>query len=206
MTEKLDIENWNRKEHFFFFKDFEEPFFGVTFNVDITGAYRYCKQESISLFIYYLYASLKTANNIPEFKYRIKDNEVLVYDRVSASSTIDREDGTFGFSYINYEEDFVSFRKNAQSEIDRVRSTRELIPSESGDSVIHFSAIPWVQFTSLSHARSFRFKDSVPKISFGRIFEKENKKWMPVSVHVHHALMDGYHVGRFVRQFQQELN
>jgi chloramphenicol O-acetyltransferase type A len=27
MKQQLDVENWNRKEHFFFFKQFEEPFF-----------------------------------------------------------------------------------------------------------------------------------------------------------------------------------
>jgi chloramphenicol O-acetyltransferase type A len=29
---------------------------------------------------------------------------------------------------------------------------------------------------------------------------------MPVSVHVHHALMDGFHVGQFVEAFQDILN
>jgi chloramphenicol O-acetyltransferase type A len=36
---------------------------------------------------------------------------------------------------------------------------------------------------------------------------RENgKKSMPVSVHVHHMLMDGYHVGQFIDAFQELMN
>jgi chloramphenicol O-acetyltransferase type A len=40
---------------------------------------------------------------------------------------------------------------------------------------IHFSAIPWLNFTSLSHARSYTFPDSSP-ISFGKMTISENGK------------------------------
>ncbi len=36
--------------------------------------------------------------------------------------------------------------------------------------------------------------------------EKDGKKIMPVAIHVHHALMDGFHVGLFVAEFQQMMN
>ena len=29
---------------------------------------------------------------------------------------------------------------------------------------------------------------------------------MPVSIHVHHALMDGYHVAQFIDKFQKLMN
>ena len=87
-----------------------------------------------------------------------------------------------------------------------MQNSTGLVPAISGENVIHFSAIPWVDFTSLSHARSFSFRDSMPKISFGKVTEKEGVKSMPVSIHVHHGLMDGYHVGQFVDKFQELLN
>ena len=73
--------------------------------------------------------------------------------------------------------------------------------------MIHFSAIPWLNFTSLSHARSYSYPDSCPKISFGKMTTLDNgKKMMPLSVHVHHGLMDGMHVGKFVALFQELMN
>ncbi|MCU6167761.1 hypothetical protein KWH76_23435, partial [Enterobacter roggenkampii] len=41
----IDIEKWNRKEHFNFFKTFDDPFFGMTANVDFTPVYNYSKDK-----------------------------------------------------------------------------------------------------------------------------------------------------------------
>ncbi len=206
MKTKLDINNWKRKDHFNFFKDFEEPFFGVTVEIDCTGAHNYCKQNNISFFLYYLHNSLVAANCVEEFRYRISNDEVLIYEKVNASSTVNRENGTFGFSYIDYEENFSAFEIKAKIEIERVRNGTGLQPAVSGENVIHYSSIPWINFTSLSHARSFSFPDSAPKITFGKMITKSDKKCMPVSIHVHHALMDGFHVGQFVDEFQRIMN
>lgn len=206
MKHQLDLENWPRKQHFEFFKQFEEPYFGVTANVDVTLAFEHSKAAGITLFIYYLYQSLAAANMIEPFRYRIEEDSVVVYDAVHGSATINRPNGTFGFSYINYDQSFIKFLEGAEQEIERVQSSTDLMPSQSSQNVIHFSALPWINFTSISHARMFSFKESVPKISFGRITDVEGQKIMPVSVHVHHALMDGMHVGQYLQCFQDLLN
>ena len=206
MKTSIDINNWNRKELYLFFSRFEEPFFGVTIGVDCTVAYRQAKAGNISFFLYYLYRALKAANEIENFRYRISDGNVFKYDAVQASATVDRPNGTFGFSYIDYLNDEREFYAVASKEMERVRGSDALLPAVSGENVIHFSAIPWLNFTSLSHARSFTFPDSAPKISFGKLTEQNQVKTMPVSIHAHHGLMDGYHVGLFVDRFQQLLN
>lgn len=206
MKQLIDMDNWARKDHFRFFNTFDEPFFGVTVNVDCTNAYAKSKELGVSFFLYYLHKALAAANAVEAFRYRISGDNVYLYDVVHASPTINRPNGTFGFSYMDYHEDFDAFISEAQKEIDRVQNSAGLVPAISGENVIHFSAIPWVDFTSLSHARSFSFRDSMPKISFGKVTEKDGVKSMPVSIHVHHGLMDGYHVGQFTDKFQELLN
>ncbi len=206
MKQQIDIETWARRDHFKFFNTFDEPFFGVTVNVDCTVAYIKAKEQGASFFLYYLHNALAAANAVEAFRYRIDGDNVYLYDTVHASPTINRPNGTFGFSYVDYHPDFSTFITEAQKEIDRVQNSTGLVPAISGENVIHFSAIPWVDFTSLSHARSFSFRDSMPKISFGKVTEKDGVKSMPVSIHVHHGLMDGYHVGQFVDKFQELLN
>jgi chloramphenicol O-acetyltransferase type A len=98
------------------------------------------------------------------------------------------------------------FLAEAKQEIERVQNSTGLVPAISGENVIHYSSIPWINFTALSHARAFSFPDSCPKISFGKMTEENGKKQMPLSVHVHHALMDGYHVGQYLDLFQTLLN
>lgn len=206
MSEELNIETWSRKEHYNFFKKFEEPFFGVTIDLDCTKAYQYCKQNNISFFLYYLHLSLKAANSIECFKYRIHDDKVIIHERINASPTINRADGTFGFSYMDYYEDLSHFIKSAQLEMDRVKNGNGLFPAVSGENVIHYSVLPWFKFTSVSHARSFSFQDSCPKMCMGKMTTMNGQISMPLSVHVHHALMDGLHVGQFVSLYQDLMN
>lgn len=208
MKTLLDLENWNRKEHFAHFKQMEEPFFGATVEIDYTKAYETAKELNVSFFIFYLHKTLTAVNAIENFKYRIAEDKIYINDRIDVSATIGREDGTFGFSLIEYNPDFKIFEKNALTEIERVQNTTGLFTrSFNDDNVIHFSAIPWLNFTSLSHARSFTFPDSCPKISFGKMITFETgKRTIAMSVHVHHALMDGLHVGQFVDMLQNQMN
>lgn len=206
MKKLIDIESWIRREHYKFFSKFSEPFFGVTVRVECTNAYSKAKEKQVSFFLYYLYRALKSANKIDNFKYRIIDNKVYEFDVVNASPTINRPNGTFGFSYMDYRENEDEFYLKAREEIKKVQNTNSLLPAVSGENVIHFSAIPWIDFTSISHARSFSHPDSCPKISFGKMTEVNGKKSMPISIHGHHALMDGFHVGQFIEEFQKQLN
>ena len=206
MKKRIDIESWNRKEHYLFFSKFEEPFFGVTSRVDVTNAYTTAQQEKTSFFLYYLYRALKAVNQIENFRYRIVDEKVYEFETINSSPTIKRPNGTFGFSYIDYHKEEHTFYKNALKEIERVQQSTSLLPAVSGENVIHFSALPWIDFTSLSHARSFSRPDSCPKISFGKVITVADKKEMAVSVHGHHGLMDGYHIGQFLELFQSLLN
>ncbi len=203
----IDLSTWKRKQHFDFFNQFEEPYFGSIVHVDVTKALRVSKEHSYSFFTYYLHKCILATNAIENFRYRItQDNQVVVYDTIGASATMMRENETFGFSYIPYIKDFDEFTDTTQKEKDRIKQSNDLFPSVNPENVIHYSAIPWLAFTGLTHARIYKAKDSIPKISFGKITDIEGKKTMPVSIFVHHALVDGLHVSRFVQEFQDLLN
>lgn len=204
----LDLDNWNRKEHFEFYSQFEEPFFGISTNIDCTKAYQKCKAENQSFYGFYLHKILAAANQIENFRYRIQDQKIVVHQTINVSATVARKDTTFGFSLIEFDENLIIFQKNTITEIARVQQTKGLFTREFvDDNVIHFSALPWINFSSLSHARSFTLPDSCPKISVGKISLSENEtQSMPISVHVHHGLMDGYHVGLFFDLLQKLLN
>ena len=208
MKTLLDLENWNRKEHFLFFKQMEEPFFGLTVEIDCTKAYATAKQLKTSFFTFYLHKTIVAVNAIESFRYRIINDAIYIFDTIDVSATIMREDNTFGFSLIEYSPDYEVFAKNTSEEIQRIQNTSGLFTREfPNNNLIHFSAVPWINFSSLSHARSFTFPDSCPKISFGKMMiGNDGKRTMSMSIHVHHGLMDGYHLGQFVDCFQELMN
>lgn len=206
MKVKLNTSTWNRKEHFEFFKTFNEPFYHLNLDVECTDGFRKVRSNGDSVFAWYLFNAMKASNTAEEFRYRMEGEEVYVYDIIHASPTVSREDGTFGFAQVDFVEDFNEFTLKLKAEIERVRNLTGLFTAPERPDVIHYSALPWFSFTGLSHPRNFGDDDSIPKISFGKIFERETKMYLPLSVHVHHGLIDGFHVGRFVETFQQFLN
>ena len=208
MSLYLDIATWNRREHFGFFKNMDLPYFGLVRSIECTAGRKYCRKAEIPFFIYYLHKCLVACNGIDNFKYRIEGEKVRVEPKINVSPTIGRDDGTFGFSFMEYDENFDIFLPGALKEIDHIRSNSGLClrPDTGREDVIHFSAIPWVNFTHLSHAGSLNSGDSVPKISVGKITEEKGRECMPVSLHLHHALADGFHAGQFFNNLEELLN
>lgn len=209
MTKKpIDLANWNRREHFEYFLNFEEPFHGLVVNLDCTAVYQRAKQAGDSFFLHYLHLSLRAINANEVFRYRIEGTQVFDYGRINVSTTVTREDHTFGFCRILFDEDFQQFKQNAQSAMQAVRERSGLclIDEDRPLDVIHFSTLPWIKFTGLSHARHFPGRDSVPKISVGKCTLEGDRRVMPVAINVHHGLADGYHVHRFVEYLQGLFN
>lgn len=203
MRKKIDIRKWERKKIYEFFKDYEEPYYGITIHLDCTEAYDRAREKNMSFFLYYLYLTLKAVNRCEAFKYRMEEDGLYLYDVIHGSSTIDRDDGTFGFSYISYFEDLDLFLEKATEEVIEVRTSSQLIRQGIGENVIHFSALPWIRFTHVSHPRRYSRRDSIPKITYGSYFKEGKRRMIPVSVHVNHAVADGLHVGRFFDLLQE---
>lgn len=206
MKQLIDLKTWNRTAHFEFFSKFEEPFFGITTPIDCTIAYQKSKTLQVSFFVYYLHKTLVAINKIENFRLRIEGDNVVLYDEIDTSATIMREDKTFGFSFMKFHEDLHEFNKTAQIEIQRIQNTPGILTREYPENIIHFSAVPWINFTGLTHSRSFSAPDSCPKISFGKLMDENGKKTMALSVTAHHGLLDGYHMGLFVEELQNLLN
>lgn len=207
MNSIIDIANWERKVHFEFFNQFDDPSFEITSKVDCTKAFQKAKDLKLSFFLTYLHASMKAVNSIKEFKTRIEDEQVVLYDIIHAGPTIARDNGTFGFSHLPFHEDFKTFHENSKRIIEEVAKSNDLNPSFNKNNVVHYSSIPWVEFTSIKHPiLSLKLKDSVPKISFGKLNEQEGRRMMPVSIQANHALMDAYHIGKYLEAFQRNLD
>ena len=208
MKKIIDINNWNRKEYFEFFNQFDEPFFGIVSEIDCTIAYENAKKFNTSFFSYYLYKTVQTINLIDEFRYRIEESNVVCYDKIHISPTVGRKDGSFAFAFVEYIEDFNLFQKMVETEINAIQNSNGLNLTSDAirNDTIHFSAVPWIKFTGLTHARHFKGQDSVPKICFGKYEINGNKKTIPVSLNAHHGFVDGYHAAKFFDLLQKLMN
>ena len=86
MKHPVDIDNWNRRENYLFFRDFANPYYSVTSQVDVTEAYIRAKALGIKFSHYAMYASLRAVNSIEALRYRQVDGKVWLYDRIRLNS------------------------------------------------------------------------------------------------------------------------
>lgn len=206
MYKKIDIENWNRKSTLKFFEDFEDPFFNMTANVDVTRLYNFCKENDLSIALAVLYSSQTAANEIREFKIRLLNGELVEYESVEATQTILQEDETFSFCYFQQASTLFEFDAQGKRALEKYKALNSFDVETDRLDLIYYSVIPWISFTSFKHASRFDKTQTVPRIVFGKIFDVGTQKKIPVSVEVNHMIMDGIHVGKYFSRLQEKFD
>ena len=204
----LDQSSWKRKEHFDFFSKYDEPYFGIVSEINCTKAYQIAKSRKQSFFSYYLHKSICAVNLVEEMRCRIIRDQIVVYDQIHPATTIGRADGTFAFTFTPFDQDFNIFNNGLQSEINKVKNSSgiRLKEGDSRKDVVHYSTIPWHTFSSLTHARKFKFDETAPKITFGKMFTRDAQQLMNVAIYVHHGLVDGFHIAKHLECFQNLMD
>jgi len=207
MPRMLNIDKWSRKDQYHFFKDYDNPFFNICAEVDVTELHDFSKQNEFSFFLTSVYATLKAANLIEEFRYRIKNDGVIVHDQIHAGSTFLKDDDTFGFVYLTYRSSLNDFYTEAEQVLEQMKQEKNTLdPRAEEDDLIHYSVLPWISFLSISHPRKYKTTDSIPKIVLGKYYEKHNQLSMPISIELHHSLADGLHVANYLNKLQEILD
>jgi len=202
----IDITTWPRREHFEFFKQYDMPFFGVTVQLDCTQLYDRAKSEGFPFSAGYHFASLCAVNEVEELRCRIEDDLPVRYDVIHLSTTIARPDGTFGFSFQKYTENFSQFVAEFMAEARRVQAETGLKSPYSGQDIIYCTVARGIAFTSFDHPFMFRRQGSVPLMAFGEVVSDGNRKTIAHALHAHHALVDGQHAAKYFQRVQQRLN
>tara|TARA_R110000868_G_scaffold82992_7_gene234423 strand:- start:11068 stop:11685 length:618 start_codon:yes stop_codon:yes gene_type:complete len=201
----IDINIWNRKQHYEHFSGLLDPYFALTIPFDVTKAHQFSKDTHISFFAKYLHDCMRAINSVKALRLRILDRNVVEFNVINASPTIMRNDLTYAFSFIDFDKDLGVFIENIESEKTRINNTTDLFPPKNGLDCVHCSALPWLNFTGHKEPVT-KEVDSVPKIAFGKTNKINSTLHMNMAISVNHALVDGYDIGLFSEKFQDYLN
>jgi chloramphenicol O-acetyltransferase type A len=205
MAEYLDLTNWARRDLFEFFRGYDNPYFNICTRLDVTRLLSLLRDRpGVSVSLAYHYFALRVANEIEPFRYRLKDGQVIIHDVINGGTTVLLPNESFSYAYFDYQEDFEKFSLTAGQSIKRVQAEGSLKPTMRDD-LIYFTTLPWVSFTSFAHARTRGRGESIPRIAFGKFVPENDRMMLPISVEVHHALMDGLHAGRYLNRLEEVL-
>lgn len=213
MKHIIDIDTWERRDNYGFFRTYLNSWYSVTTEIDCTEASAAARRSGHSFFLYYLYAVLRSANEVNELRYRTdKNGQVVFHDRVDIISPIAVPGKTFYTVRIPYHENFERFYAEAHALItdipengDPYHAEKELMQQGDYD-VVHLSAVPKMFFTSITYTVAEAGNGcSHPLMTVGKVFPRGERLVFPLSIYVNHAFVDGSHLASFFGKIEKYL-
>ncbi len=205
----LDMDSWERRDHFTFFQNCKSCQYGFTIQQDVTELCNFREKiktsgKSIRFSDTLYFFAIKSANAIPEFRTRIVDGKPVIFDKVHPAYTYIPKGCTLHANCLAaYADNYVEQARNI--EISRQNSDKNpTLTPENGDkqNLIYLSINAGISFTSASNPWGDNNVDTAPRILFGQVTETETgKKTLPVSVELLHSLADGKHITEFFKLF-----
>ena len=198
----IDKETWPRRGHYEFFAPMSNPFYSLTFPVDVTALKSYTKRNNLSFYYSLVYLVTKAMDQVEAFRYKCRGDEIVLHDHLIPSFT-DLKPGSelFHITTLEAGEDMAGFCRRA-GEASRAQTKFINNGPWPGDQLIYFTCQPWFPITSLTNERDLNPEDSVPRVAWGKYEEKDGRLVLSMSLELNHRLVDGVHVG----QFYQRLN
>lgn len=196
----IDIYNWKRKKHYVFYQEFDNPCFSLSVNIDITLLIEKIKSNKLKFFPSFLYCLMKAINRVEELRFRTRKDKVVLHEQVNPSYTVLNELDNFVFCYSEYKDDFRAFYNQVINDIKQALKGDNLSDEEGKDDLVYISSVPWIEFTGLTHPFKRDDLPSIPRVTFGKYFEDNQRIKLPFSIQAHHGLVDGLHISHLIRE------
>lgn len=84
----IDYASWPRRKMYEFFSAADQPFYNVAFRLDVTRAYNFAKEHSLSFYMVMTYLVTKAINSVEAFRYAKLDGEIVLFDALMPSLPI----------------------------------------------------------------------------------------------------------------------
>lgn len=201
----IDLETWPRAPLYRMFRSYARPHFATTVRLDVTHLITRRKPEGISPFRACLYAIGAGIRAVPELSLRFQGDELRQYTQVEMSSTVPAKDGGFTFSYLPIIADFETFDRTAHARLKAAQEAGFNANMGARDDLVYLSCMPWIDYTSINNALPGP-EDCIPRVSWGKFVASGTRWEMAMTIEVHHALVDGAHVGAYFEGVQHALS
>ena len=203
----INRDTWDRKQYFYYFTKMLPTGYNLNVEEDITSTYSMIKKAGKKFFPAYLYLASRLITQQQEFRIAEHDNQLGYYEVLHPSYAIFHEDDkTMSCMWTEYDPDFNTFYKNYMEDQKQYAGNHGILAKQDiPNNNYMVGMLPWTQFTNYTPIPYGSGNNYFPVLQAGKFFDKDDRKMMPFSISVHHAVADGYHVGLFLKKFQEGM-
>ncbi len=198
----IEVETWGRKTHFESFTSWGRCMIHCNADIDVTNLYRFCKGNGKRFYPMSILLITEAVNRVPELRTTLNEHKMPGrWNFLSPTYTVfHKDDETFSSINTVCRTDRSEFYDAIISDMENYKDAKGHIVTQVQPNILGISCIPNVKFNSFEIQHFGEF--FAPSVIIGKRIEKDNSFIMPASFSIHHALADGYHVGRFFEVLQ----
>ena len=202
---KIDMDTYPRKDHFMHYMYKENCTYSMTVDMDITNLRKTTAERGYKITPALTYATTSAINECEAMLCTLdKEGALGMWSYLNASYPIfHNDDKTFTYLTTPMEDDFSSYYESVRRDIALHGDIHGVYASTPPPNNFTVSAIPWARFTGFNFNFSPNDKRLTPAITWGQFYTQHNRIFLPISVQVHHATTDGWHVSEFLTILQQ---
>lgn len=205
MYQIIDIPSWDRRELYEHFARLKMPHYVVAADIDVTRLLQYKREHRLSFYLSLIYLATKTLNGIENFRLRMKDDQVVLYDRIETNFTHKLPgEKYFRFHTAPFEgslQEYVAATTEAMSRQTTLFGGLGDIPN-----VAYLSCITTLAATAISNPTIEDAQDAIPRINWGKYVERDGRWTLNVTLTANHRFIDGPHIGLFFNKLQEEID
>lgn len=202
----MDIGQWKRQEYYLHYIQNLRCTYSLTTNIDITALKHEMNKLNYKIYPALIYMITTAVNRQKEFRMEHDNDGRLGYwDEMSPSYTVFNKDNeTFSSIWTGYDSSFPNFYNACMQDISTYSSSISIMPKPNMPrNTFNISSIPWTDFTAFNLNVYNEGIYLLPIFTIGKFIHQEDKILMPLAVQVHHAVCDGFHLGRFINNLHE---
>ena len=175
----------------------------LTVDIDVTNLKTFSKEENSDFYPLMLWVVSKVVNSHDEFKYSWdEDGHLIRWDYISPSyADFHSEDENFTKMVTEYSDDLFEFYDRVIADRERYKNERAVLDNQPLN-FFDVSCLPWVRYKHFDVHVFDEGKFLAPVITWGKYELDNDRLVMPLTMNIHHAVADGFHLSRFFNEVQ----
>ena len=203
----IDLNTWDRGALFKFYIDKMRIVMSLTVGIDATPLVRFAKKNGLKFYPAMIWVVSKVVNAHDEFKYSWNaDGNLIKWDVVSPSyAHFHKEDENFTKTVTEFSDDLFEFHALFLSDREKYKDVRAIAENQPPN-FFDVTCLPWVRYKHFDVHVFDEGKFLAPVITWGKYEPEHGKLVMPLTMNIHHAVADGFHLSRFFNEVQELIN
>ncbi|MBN1115186.1 MAG: hypothetical protein JXA66_07590 [Oligoflexia bacterium] len=207
MCKIIDLESFGRKDHFCYFKNYENPFINVATELETKNFIPYCRGKKISHFDFIFYCLCHAVFNTPEFMTRIRGDNIVIHDTLYPSCPVMGANGVFNLATFEFIDDIDEFAKRSAKAGENAKTEKKLQGRDPAvDNYLYAAYIPWGTPLSVHFPYRSSRDFSIPVIGWSKYKKSGKSLKINFYIQVHHSLVDGIHIHQMTKKLKARIN